>query len=795
MDDVNLPLIAGLIAVAILVPVVGVVLWRQHQYWKSAERARDGAQRTQDMFAASLDTAPEGYLAWFYPAPGMANGGLVQEQCSRRLSVLLDLLRGRETTFAEVLDGFESSAQDVLREAVLRLKDEGVGFRLSLSHIATNRRIEARGVRAYSEDGDILADVVWMSDVTESAVAVEALTEETASLKREAALMKVALDSIDAPVWVRDDDLSLIYCNRAYVTAVDGKSAADVVARGREIAPRVTVREARALAAAARAAVEIRKASFHMVLDGSRRLMEVMEAPMQSAASEVSAPASKTDVPLLSDGSGRLTAGMAYDITRQEELETRLRREAAAQADVLERLGTAIAVFGPDMRLAFHNAAFTKLWNLDSVWLSEAPGYAAVLDSMRNQRRLPEVADYPAFRDKELARFNSLLEPLEDVMHLPDGATLRRTLAPHPMGGLLMTYEDVTDKLALERSYNTLIAVQRETIDNLEEAVAVFGADGRLRLANPAFAEMWELNVVALQEGPPLASVIDAFKELFDDEVVFTRHRTTLLAALNPEQQRATQQGRVVRSRGSILEFVAVPLPDGGVLYCYNDVSAPERAVQNMRTKAETMAASERLKSGIATRFFAAFSDELEKLSELADGKAKDSPLAGLARALAEITSDAEDLMSANPAGQALRLDAVDIAILTERLNRLLSPTAKQKDVALTVTGATQAGWIVADESRLKLALFLLTSAAIDCAEGPHVGISISRGKDTATFRVAYKGQNIADVPSARLAVEYCRRMASGQDDTLTETVSGEDGALIWTVPVGDAPAPTTRRA
>ena len=76
--------------------------------------------------------------------------------------------------------------------------------------------------------------------------------------------------------------------------------------------------------------------------------------------------------------------------------------------------------------------------------------------------------------------FASLLEPLEELDHLPDGKTLRVVIMPHPLGGLLFTWEDVTASLALERSYNTLIAVQKETLDNLCEAVAVIGGDGRL---------------------------------------------------------------------------------------------------------------------------------------------------------------------------------------------------------------------------------------------------------------------------------------------------------------------------
>jgi PAS domain-containing protein len=784
MDELNLPLIAGLIAVAVLVPTVAAILWRQHRHWKSAERARDDALRGQATFVAALDTAPEGYIAWF-----VGNDGNPQpEQCSRRLSVLLDLARGRDATLSDVLEGFDGPSQDMLKETVQRLRDGGSGFRVGLSHAATNRRMEARGLRALDENGETLADIVWLSDITESAVAVEALTEETATLKRDAALMKIALDSIDVPVWVRDDDLSLIYCNRAYVAAVDGKSADDVVTRGREIAPRVSVREARALAAAARASAEIRKSPFHMVLDGSRRLMEVTEAPTASSPTD---PANTRSVaPLLSDGTGRLTAGMAYDITRQEELETRLKREAAAQADVLERLGTAIAVFGPDTRMAFHNIGFSKLWVLDSGWLAEAPGYGAVLDAMRNQRRLPEVADFPAFKEKELARFNSLLEPLEDVLHLPDGATLRRTIAPHPMGGLLMTYEDVTDKLALERSYNTLIAVQRETIDNLDEAVAVFGGDGRLRLANPAFATLWQLNPDALRDGPPLTNVIDAFKELFDDDTVFARHRATLMAAIDTDQKRMTQQGRVVPSKGSVLEFVAVPLPDGGVLYCYNDVSAPERAVQNMRTKAEGLAATDRLKSDIAIRFFTAMTDDIERMSEAARSKNVDaSTLAATARSMAEIVTDAHDLFAISPNQQSLRLDSVDVNALLRRLSRLLTPTAASRGVNLIIAEIPVGKWIVTDERRLKLAIFLLMSAAIDCGEGNAVVVATNQQGDRLSFRVSYVGRAWAEDATSRIAVEFCRRLTSGHDDALHDASDNNGRTLTWTTPVGDVPA------
>ena len=76
---------------------------------------------------------------------------------------------------------------------------------------------------------------------------------------------------------------------------------------------------------------------------------------------------------------------------------------------------------------------------------------------------------------------------------MPGGKTLRVVAQPHPFGGLTFLYEDVTERLTLESSYNTLIKVQSATLDTLQEGVAVFGPDGKLKLHNAAFGKHLEL--------------------------------------------------------------------------------------------------------------------------------------------------------------------------------------------------------------------------------------------------------------------------------------------------------------
>jgi PAS domain-containing protein len=98
---------------------------------------------------------------------------------------------------------------------------------------------------------------------------------------------------------------------------------------------------------------------------------------------------------------------------------------------------------------------------------------------------------------------------------LPDGRTLRVITAPHPFGGLMFLYEDVSDRLELERARNTLAAVQRATFDHLFEGVAVFGGDGRLKLFNKRFAALWALEESFLAGNPHVADVAERCRDLF----------------------------------------------------------------------------------------------------------------------------------------------------------------------------------------------------------------------------------------------------------------------------------------
>jgi PAS domain-containing protein len=94
-----------------------------------------------------------------------------------------------------------------------------------------------------------LADLLWLQDVSESAGVVEDLARSLQALAADTAYLKALIDALPMPVWLRDEDLSLLTVNRAYAAAVDSASPEAVVVNQVELASDNLVR-ARALARA-----------------------------------------------------------------------------------------------------------------------------------------------------------------------------------------------------------------------------------------------------------------------------------------------------------------------------------------------------------------------------------------------------------------------------------------------------------------------------------------------------------------------------------------------------------------
>jgi signal transduction histidine kinase len=434
--------------------------------------------------------------------------------------------------------------------------------------------------------------ILWFEDISQQEYFVKKAQESYERIQQKMDFIQRAKDHIPYPLWMRDHNMDIQWCNLAYAN-LNQVTPSQIMATQKELSVTTPTKKNAAMTLSGRALAEdainredMVKSRRHVIVEGKRHLMDLFEVPLQTVGSRHRD--SDTDL----DQSYIGTIGGAIDVTREEELEIEKRRLSSVNRDLLENLGSAIAIFGADEKLEFYNTAYARLWHLEDSWLNNHPKLGDVLEKLREMRRLPEQSDFRQYKQEWMSYFTKVIDPEESMMHLPDGTMLRLLVIAHPMGGVITSFEDVTSRIELETSYNTLIAVQRETLDNLMEGVVVYRSDGRLQLWNPTFAEQWNLDEAWLGTKPHIGTLVEKMKPFFLEDQ-WTEKKQQLLAM---GLQRQLEEGRIEIADGRLFDYTSVPLPDGGVLITFSDITNAARVELMLRERNSALEEAERLK-------------------------------------------------------------------------------------------------------------------------------------------------------------------------------------------------------
>lgn len=698
-----------------------------------SRQMRQIAERSQAMLAV----VPEGYCV-FTPQ------GILRE--AARVAPLLGV--EKVAHFEDIVAAIKEPEDFVA--AFRKLQMTGEGFALPLVALKSEKTVHLSASRIRVGREAVLLDILWFGD---NPAAVQAVERKNAELMEAAAKMEMVrtvYDALPFPIWLRNEELKLTRCNRAYTKALD-LSSEEVIREQTELTS-ATARggSGRALAAKAFESGQPQTERRHVIVAGKRQLLEITEAPYETR-----------------DGV-KGVFGFAINVTVEEDKEIEIERHAASQREVLEHLGSAIAIYGPDMRLEFYNRAYQRLWHAEEAFLNGKPTFGEILEDARARRVAPEYADFPRYKRERIALFTSLLEPREDLMHLPDGTTLRILVSPHPMGGLIFVHEDVTDKLALESSYNTLIAVQRETLDNLAEGIAVFGPDGKLGLFNPAVAHIWGLPTEYLASSPHIADILEKTKPLQSYENEWGEFKKEAVAYT---LDRNPRKGRISLTNGKVLEYVAVPLPDGAVLNSYLDVTDSMKAEQALRASNMALAAADRLKSEFVANVSYQLRTPLNTIMGFSEiltnqyfGTLNERQMEytrtimEASKKLLLLINDVLDLATIEAGRMSLEQESTSVAALMNAAKQMTAEWARQQSLEIVIDCPSDIGSFDVDVHRMKQVIFNLISNAVKYTPaGGRVTLEARRSGEWIALTVADTGIGIPESDLERVFGKFER--------------------------------------
>jgi signal transduction histidine kinase len=629
---------------------------------------------------------------------------------------------GGEALLDSCLKGAQATE---LSTALDQLSERGAAFALTAQD-ALQRRVSVRG-RAV---GGMAA--VWIEPETHTTAGSEDF--------------RAILDALPVPVWLRDRTLSLVWGNRAFLTVA---GAADLEAANREqVALEKTERD---LAASARAQSRQVEAKRFAIVAGQRRALAFTEVPVDAGV-----------------------VGTANDVTEVAAGEARLQQHIDAHTDTLDKLATAVAIFDRDQKLSFYNRAFAKLWNLPETWLDTHPGDGEVLDRLRDAGKLPEQRNYQTWKRERLALYQTARDyPSEDLWHLPGGKTLRVVAQPHPFGGLTFLYEDVTERITLESSYNTLIKVQSATLNTLQEGVAVFGPDGKLKLHNAAFAKIWDLNAKDLAGEPHVRTIAAACADKYGDATVWERLIQNIVSGANLQRD----MGEIERSDRTILSLALAPLPDGATLVTFADVTDRFRIEGVLRERAEALEAADRLKSDFIKHVSYELRTPLNTILGFAEHLSTEVPgplnerqseymqaIVSGSNTLKNLVNDILDLALIESGALRLELERIDLHALLDDVATHARDWAAKVGLSLEVDCPQDAGPFLADTRRIRQVVFNLLSNAFKFT--PKGGVIVLGGRiegEDVQIYVRDNGPGIAPEVRANVFERFSAKSNSGQ--------------------------------
>lgn len=698
-----------------------------------------GATRTM---RSLLDAAPAKAMIIHADGTLDADEKLVQELGLSGVPRRIEDLGGND-------GGFDPADLSSLIEALADVRLGGAPLRRQLRLVGSERVLELRAALAPqpAKPGSVLA---WLFDISDADLERGALTKRLQQTEGALDALTHLIQNAPFPMWYRGPDLSLGLVNAAFVAAVEGRDAEEVIERGAELIDATGQEGARAGAETALETGRPYSRTQPATIGQERRMLRIVDVPLPTGA----------------------VAGFAIDIQDLEDARIELASHQESQRELADRMSAGVVQFDDDRQLAFFNQPFAIMAQLEPDWLGERPEFDRVLERMRENGRIPEVRDFPAWKAERRAWFTSPEEAIEEDWILSNGDHLRVLGQPLPDGGLRFIFEDRTEQVRLATARDTLLRVRAATFDNLFEVISVFASDGRLYLWNRRFSELWHLDEAWLAEHPRVDELVPAMAKRLVNPTAAAQVRELVRSTTSGRQ---SGTGRVSLTDGRHFDFAAVPLPDGNALFTMIDVTDSSRIEAALRERATGLEEADRVKTDFVANMSYELRTPLTSVGGFAEmlqaGYAGELPpaasdyVAAILESvdrLSKLIDDVLDLTQADTRGVVLERERVDIAGMCRAAAESFRSRATDKKQKLELALEPSAGSVIGDARRLRESVeHILRNAVAYTDEGGHIWLKASGDEENASIVVVDDGPGIPPEQQEQVFVRFHRSGAA----------------------------------
>lgn len=268
--------------------------------------------------------------------------------------------------------------------------------------------------------------------------------------------------------------------------------------------------------------------------------------------------------------------GVGLDISEQKLAEDALARQTNILKATLEAMDQGISVVDRDLYMTALNRRFCELLDFPEDMVRKGATFEAFarFNAERGEYGPCDIEE----KVREMVELARHPQPHHFKRTRPNGRIVEVRGNPLPGGGFVTTYTDVTEQ-------EHLTQLLRTTLDNMAQGLSVFDKDLRLVVMNRKFIEIMEFPESFLAPGTPF----EAFMRYNAERGEYGPGDIEEQVHARVERTRKFEAHRLVRQRpnGKFIEICGEPLPDGGFVSTYADVTERVAAEQALRESEE----------------------------------------------------------------------------------------------------------------------------------------------------------------------------------------------------------------